>query len=607
MRGTALCAAIEARNCDIAKYFIEAGCDVNAQDFDGEPPLLLALRKEKPLAMTLKKAALDIAKILIDNKKCNVNKIDPLTKKSAIHFATEQGMGEVIDWLLSADCDLNKTDANGNTALHLAAHNGYYEIVKKLASDPRCLIKFYNSAGLIPIHIPCNNGNLRCLQTLIEQTKLRQKTRGVLDEIEGKIDKDGELYLNVNAETKFEKDTCLHLAARNLYSDICKELLKNGARLNSKNNLGQQPLILACSANDHWAKKDNLVPEILLNAGASPNVKGCIRNRYLPRDTETTPLIMAAKNDNLEFAKILLQKGADVNLSDSLGQSPIYHALWENSKNVARHLLTECPEINVNFKDHEGKGCLNAVLKCSRKRPGELSQLVKAIFRAGGELPMDNSPLIEAVSYENVEVLDAILEETDVNPEEIIYDKDEGFNLFQTSIGLGNIELARTLLSHGDNIDRLTDCGESPFRIALKSEMIEAAEFLLSNGCDLKPDEDIINLLIKKEVARKKDGPQSGGSDDESGNDDDADSDNGVDSDLDEVEVAQYYPDFIEKLYNHVTSVRSLKLLCLVTIRKYFHEQRISLKKVMNLPIAEAFKLAIRYKNTLPEIFKHKK
>lgn len=84
MRGTALCAAIEARNCDIANLLIEAGCDVNARDFDGEPPLLLALRKEKPLALSLRKAALDIAKILISNKKCNVNKVDPLTKKSAI-------------------------------------------------------------------------------------------------------------------------------------------------------------------------------------------------------------------------------------------------------------------------------------------------------------------------------------------------------------------------------------------------------------------------------------------------------------------------------------------------------------------------------------------
>ena len=601
MRGTALCAAIEARNCDIAKYLINAGCDVNARDYDGEPPLLLALRKEKPLAMTLKKAALDIAKILIQNKKCDVNKVDPLTKKTAIHFATEQGMDDVIDWLLKADCDLNKTDANGNTALHLAVHDGHYEIVKKLVADSRCLIKFYNSAGLIPIHIACNNGNLKCLQALIEQLKMRQKSRGAHEEIEGIFDKDSDLYLNINAETKFEKDTCLHLAARNLYGDICKELLKNGANVNFKNNLGQQPLILACSANDHWAKKDNTVPKILLNAGANPNIKGCIRNRYLPRDTETTPLIMAARNDNLEFAKILLQKGADVGLSDNLGQSAIYHALWENSVNVARLLLTECPDINVNFKDHEGKGCLNAVLKCSRKCPGDLTDLVKAIFRAGGELPADYSPLIEAVSYENVEVLNTILDETDVNTEEIIFDKDEGFNLFQTSIGLGNIELARTLLSHGDNIDIPTNQGESPFRVALKSEMIETAEFLLSNGCDLKPDEDIIKLLIKNRDANK-DNPKAKTETEDESDDDDSDDDDYIDdgneSDTDIVEVAQYYPDFIKKLHDHVTSTRSLKLLCLMTIRKYFRQQKIRLKKVESLPIAEAFKLAIRYKNT---------
>ena len=503
MRGTALCAAIEARNFDIAKYLIEAGCDVNARDFDGEPPLLLALRKEKPLALSLRSAALDIAKILIDNRKCNVNKVDPLTKKSAIHFATEQGMEEVIDWLLSANCNINKTDANGNTSLHLAVHNGYFKIVKRITSDPRCLIKVYNNAGLVPIHIPCNNGNLKCLQVLIEQLKLKQKAQTVLESLEKGPDKQSELYLNVNAETKFEKDTCLHIAARNFFSEITEVLIQNGANVNAKNNLGQQPLILACSTNEHWANKDNTVPGIILKFGANPNIKGCIRNRYLPRDTEVTPLIIAAKTNNLEFGKMLVKKGADVNICDNLGQTPIYHALWDNSKDVARFLLTDCPEINLNFKDHEGKTCLNAVLKCSRNYPGELAELVKAIFRAGGQIPGDNSPLIDAVSYESVEVLDAILEETGVNPEGIIFDKDEGFNLFHTSIGLGNIQLARVLLSHGDNIDRLTNLGESPFRVALKSEMIEAAEFLLTNMAVILPKKNwssmaFLHLLQKK-------------------------------------------------------------------------------------------------------------
>ena len=589
MRGTALCAAIEARNCDIARYLIEAGCDVNASDYDGEPPLLLALRKEKPLAICLKSAALDIAKILIFNKKCDLNKIDPLTKKSAIHFATEQGMEEVVDWLLSANCNLNQTDANGNMALHLAVHNGYFDIAKKLTNDPRCLVKAYNNAGLVPIHIPCNNGNLKCLQTIIECLKMKQR---------GSINRqniDSELFVNVNAETKFEKDTCLHLAARNFYTDITRELIQHGASTNSKNNLGQQALVLACSANEHWAKKDNSVPEILLKAGANPNIKGCVRNRYLLRDTEITPLIVAAKTNNLEFAKMLVGNGADVNLSDNLGQTPIYHALWGNSKEVARFLLMDCPEINANFKDHEDKNCFSAVLKCKKNYTGELAELVKAIFRAGGELH-NNSPLLEAVSYENVEVLDAILEETDINPEEVMVDKDEGFNLLHTCIGMGNIDLARVLLSHGDNIDRLTNLGESPFRVALNSEMIEAAEFLLSNGCDLYQDEWTMKLLQRRPVVLENVLGQKA-RDSEDSDSDNSESDD--DDDFNEIDdMLNYFPELLQRMHECVTSARRLDLLCLMLIRKYFRAHSISFRKVMDLPLAEPLKLAIRYKNT---------
>ena len=617
MRGTALCAAIEARNCDIAKYLIEAGCDINASDFDGEPPLFLALRKEKSMAISLRSAALDIAKLLIRNKKCHLNKVDPLTKKSAIHFATEQGMEEVVDWLIEANCDINKMDANGNTSLHLAVHNGYFSITEKLASNPRCLIKVYNSAGQVPIHIPCNNGNLMCLQVLIEQLKLKQRGRNPLGDSERDLDKKSELYINVNAETKFEKDTCLHIAVRNYYKDITDVLIKNGANVHAKNNLGQQPLVLACSTNEFWANKDSSVPEIILKSGANPNINGVIRNRYLPRDTQVTPLIVAAITENLEFAKMLVKKGADVNLCDQLGQTPIYHALWNNSKHLARFLLMDCPGINVNLMTHEGKSCLHAILKCSKNKPGELAELVKAIFRTGGQLPSDNSPLIEAVSYESVEVLDAILEESDVNLEEVIFDKDEGFNLLHTSVGLGNLDLVRVLLSHGDNIDRMTYLRESPFRVALKTEMVEAAEFLLNNGCNLTQEKPIIDAILAssknkpQKLAGHKTIDSSLNPGDDSASVESLNSESESDDEdlnfvddmffgpaIDELDCIFHHKQFVSYLNDYVSSPRNLKLMCLMAIRNYFRENAMPFRNFKDLPIAEPLKLAIRYKNT---------
>jgi len=57
--------------------------------------------------------------------------------------------------------------------------------------------------------------------------------------------------------------------------------------------------------------------ELLIEAGANVNVQD---------DFGGTPLYLAIVRENLELVKILVENGADVNLKDSKGRSPLFYA-----------------------------------------------------------------------------------------------------------------------------------------------------------------------------------------------------------------------------------------------------------------------------------------
>ncbi len=53
-----------------------------------------------------------------------------------------------------------------------------------------------------------------------------------------------------------------------------------------------------------------------------------------------TPLILAAKEGNNEFAALLVEHGADVNLADNLQRTALYYASERGYNEIAEMLLT---------------------------------------------------------------------------------------------------------------------------------------------------------------------------------------------------------------------------------------------------------------------------
>lgn len=64
-------------------------------------------------------------------------------------------------------------------------------------------------------------------------------------------------------------------------------------------------------------------------------------------------MLYVALRDHVSTAKVLLKHGADINITDKSGGTPLHFAACEGSRKIARLLLAG--GANVNAKDDEGR------------------------------------------------------------------------------------------------------------------------------------------------------------------------------------------------------------------------------------------------------------
>ncbi|MGA9772939.1 MAG: ankyrin repeat domain-containing protein [Blastocatellia bacterium] len=123
-------------------------------------------------------------------------------------------------------------------------------------------------------------------------------------------------------ETRFNVSALMY-AAKDGHTDIVRELLAAGAKLNAKDNDGDTPLMYAAIDNRVEIVKD------LLTAGAEVNAKN---------NLGTTPLIAAAIRGRSEPVKALLAAGADYQVKDNTGKTALMYAEAEGHAEVVQML-----------------------------------------------------------------------------------------------------------------------------------------------------------------------------------------------------------------------------------------------------------------------------
>ncbi|WP_243517377.1 MULTISPECIES: ankyrin repeat domain-containing protein [unclassified Candidatus Cardinium] len=208
----------------------------------------------------------------------------------------------------------------GDTALHLAALNGYTVVVKELLTNEKVDVDAKDSKKYTALHKAAENGHTEVVKLLINSDKT-----------------------NVNSQTKYA-DTALHLAAKNGHEAVIKELLNNDRiDLNVKSS-GMNLL--------EWAGFYDLlevVKELLNNDKVDRNYVNAHNAKG------GTVLHEAAWNFRIGVVEALLNSDkVDVNAQHSNGDTALHIAAHWGYVPIAK-LLLDHPAIKVNIKNNDGK------------------------------------------------------------------------------------------------------------------------------------------------------------------------------------------------------------------------------------------------------------
>ena len=258
--------------------------------------------------------------------------------------------------LIQRNVDVNTPQADGATALHWAVHRDDLEIAKLLI-EAGANVNATNDFGVMPLSLACTNRNASMIETLLKagadsnaplltgETPLMTAAHaGDLDTVDVLLSHGAD----VNAKEPVREQTALMWALGEKHAAVALRLIEHGADIHAATTLGFTPLLFAAREGDLEAAK------ILLDAGADANTIA------KPRATQTytggrsnptakvglSALHVAALRGHGDIAVLLLERGADPNYAGP-GYTPLHWTVgsWETEMNGVNGMKAP--------KDHE--------------------------------------------------------------------------------------------------------------------------------------------------------------------------------------------------------------------------------------------------------------
>jgi ankyrin repeat protein len=375
-------------NAAIIKKLLDAGANPNATDLTGETILMTAARTGKP----------DAIKLLID-RGADVNALDPEFQQNALMLAVRENHPEAVKVLIERGSELGlrtrvgPTPAvrlpckgtgcgsegvginrggvpdrgqrgainGGMTALLYAARDGRLEETRLLLSGG-ANVKFADPNEIQPLLMSILNGHLDVARFLLDHgadvnaSDYYGRTPLLAAVDLRNMDLDHGIDKGVDREPVF---------------DFIKLLIDRGANVNARTKeyhpgrrwlyslgdvswvdmTGQTPFLRAALSGD------TKLMRLLLDRGADPNITTL---------AGTTALMAAAgvnwtvaqtftwsKEAQLEAVKICLERGADINATNSMGITPVMGAANRGSDDIIQFLFEKGARLDV--KDASGR------------------------------------------------------------------------------------------------------------------------------------------------------------------------------------------------------------------------------------------------------------
>ncbi|KAG8178987.1 hypothetical protein JTE90_012500 [Oedothorax gibbosus] len=352
---TPLCFAVENNSKDIAKDLVEYGADLNIGS-----PLIGAIANNFE----------DIALFLINNDSCKTK--DKKTSTAALFLAALDGQENIVNALLLKGADINSTNDNNATALHISANQGHNDVVKVLLKYNSKLYKRVNNEGLTPLHLAVISGHDKVVSTLLNaganpcladnynQTSIELAVAHDKFQIVKIILNQGNVNVNDKGKDGF---TLLHIAAQMGHLAIAEILVENGANIHAKNISGSKPIHIA-------ARDGHLnVVKFYLDKNIQLNDIGVIGESLLH---------YAIRGGQLEIVKYLINQNIDVNSSNYNLSKPLHIAAQYGYSDLIYLLLENGAYLNAI--EINNISALEIARSCGHKKATKLLEITDKFF-----------------------------------------------------------------------------------------------------------------------------------------------------------------------------------------------------------------------------------
>ena len=318
------------------------GVGVNHQQYDGYTPLMEAMFSAAP----------DEVFTLLIEAGADVNLADFFNSAPLAHAVGAPVSGEVFEKLVEAGADVFAVDDFGQTAMHVAAFQPYnIKMVERLLSHG-ANINDLDYERYTPLHMAASGENAAMIIAL-----LSLGANPATPTVEGKypynVAMDNnvmqgsealELLRNAITPPPAAPEFCRFWPSGEFWFDITLKKVEAClpyVDINARGHYDETPLMWALLQPD----VDIAVIRALLSVGPKLGL-GDI--------ADSTALHYAASGDSLEILALLLLRGADPNIPDEAGQTPLHRAtVMKADTPMALLLLTYGADPEI--WDHDGR------------------------------------------------------------------------------------------------------------------------------------------------------------------------------------------------------------------------------------------------------------
>jgi uncharacterized protein len=250
--------------------------------------------------------------------------------------AAMRGDRDAVRAALGRKADVNVAQIDGSTALHWAVERDDVEMVDLLIrAGARVTVR--TREGVTPLQLAATNGSAPMIDRLLKAGA------------------------DPNAALTPAGDTAVMLAARTGKPEAIRTLVEAGANVNAKENWGGTTALMWAVSEGHAE-----AVKVLLAAGADANARSHyvaaangrgfegrtpVAGRADPKTEEfasgwLTPLMFAAREGDVELARILVGGGADINAAAGDGKTALALAIFNGNYEAASFLVANKADVN---------------------------------------------------------------------------------------------------------------------------------------------------------------------------------------------------------------------------------------------------------------------